>query len=363
MFSTIQLHRDTAANWTAVNPVLHSAEIGVETDTLKFKIGNGSSAWNALAYATSGSSGISILDTATVDLILAGTVLSANVLPAGVNHDALLNYVANKHIDHTGVTVTAGTGMTGGGNISSTITLNCAITQYTDALSRAAFSNTTTGLTYTSGTGVLSLTAGYVIPTTTQESNWGSAYSAMHTRSHSITSASDHTGNAAASGYMLQGDAGGLPVIATNTNAEVSAAVTASHAQGTDTGTTSNTFQIDSDSILGKFIFDVLTGAANKSMTFTNDALTGDRIITFQNDSGTVAFTAQLHTQGTDTTLGTMTEDIDMNNSYQVVNLQLPGAAGEAIRQTAIITETALEDAVNGKRMWDNDLKMFFFSE
>jgi hypothetical protein len=38
---------------------------------------------------------------------------------------------------------------------------------YTNARARAAISNTATGLTYTSGTGVLSLTSGYVIPETT----------------------------------------------------------------------------------------------------------------------------------------------------------------------------------------------------
>ena len=42
--------KDTAANWTAANPVLLSGEIGYETDTKKFKIGNGSTAWNSLAY-------------------------------------------------------------------------------------------------------------------------------------------------------------------------------------------------------------------------------------------------------------------------------------------------------------------------
>jgi len=47
---------------------------------------------------------------------------------------------------------------------------------YTDARARASFSETATGLTYTTATGVLSLTTGYVIPTSTQETNWGTAY-------------------------------------------------------------------------------------------------------------------------------------------------------------------------------------------
>lgn len=44
----IQLRRDTAANWTSANPVLRAGEVGIETDTLKFKIGNGSSTWTQI---------------------------------------------------------------------------------------------------------------------------------------------------------------------------------------------------------------------------------------------------------------------------------------------------------------------------
>lgn len=46
----IQLRRDSAANWTATNPTLAEGEIGIETDTLKMKIGNGVTAWNTLPY-------------------------------------------------------------------------------------------------------------------------------------------------------------------------------------------------------------------------------------------------------------------------------------------------------------------------
>ncbi len=46
------------------------------------------------------------------------------VLPAGVNHNALLNYVADQHVAHTGVTLTAGAGLTGGGDISANRTFD-----------------------------------------------------------------------------------------------------------------------------------------------------------------------------------------------------------------------------------------------
>ena len=51
MSAKIQVRRDTAANWTAANPTLLRGEIGFEYDTVKVKIGNGTSAWSALPYA------------------------------------------------------------------------------------------------------------------------------------------------------------------------------------------------------------------------------------------------------------------------------------------------------------------------
>ena len=48
----IQIRRDTAANWKSVNPILLSGEWALETDTKKMKIGDGSTAYNALPYST-----------------------------------------------------------------------------------------------------------------------------------------------------------------------------------------------------------------------------------------------------------------------------------------------------------------------
>ena len=58
MTSRLQNRRDTAANWTSNNPTLAAGEIGYETDTAKYKIGTGSTAWTSLAYAyTAGATG------------------------------------------------------------------------------------------------------------------------------------------------------------------------------------------------------------------------------------------------------------------------------------------------------------------
>lgn len=48
----IRLRRGTAAEWTAANPTLLLGEMGIETDTRKFKFGDGSAAWNSLLYAS-----------------------------------------------------------------------------------------------------------------------------------------------------------------------------------------------------------------------------------------------------------------------------------------------------------------------
>lgn len=50
MANKIQLRRGTAAEWTASNPLLSAGEVGFETDTGKFKIGDGVLYWSALNY-------------------------------------------------------------------------------------------------------------------------------------------------------------------------------------------------------------------------------------------------------------------------------------------------------------------------
>lgn len=47
-----QQRRGTAAQWTSANPILSAAEIGVEIDTNKFKIGDGTNRWADLVYFT-----------------------------------------------------------------------------------------------------------------------------------------------------------------------------------------------------------------------------------------------------------------------------------------------------------------------
>ncbi len=51
MTARLQNRRDTAANWTSNDPTLAQGELGLETDTMKWKMGDGATAWTSLTYA------------------------------------------------------------------------------------------------------------------------------------------------------------------------------------------------------------------------------------------------------------------------------------------------------------------------
>ena len=78
----IQLRRDTAAAWTSANPTLAQGELGLETDTAYYKIGDGATAWNSLAYG-------SIAGTLVDDSVTTSKILDANVTEAKLAANAV----------------------------------------------------------------------------------------------------------------------------------------------------------------------------------------------------------------------------------------------------------------------------------
>ena len=73
----IQFRRDTAANWTSANPTLAAGEMGLETDTTYYKIGNGSTAWTSLAYGTI--AGVPANNSITSAMIVDGTIVAGDI--------------------------------------------------------------------------------------------------------------------------------------------------------------------------------------------------------------------------------------------------------------------------------------------
>ena len=78
----IRLRRDTEANWTAENPILLAGEMGVETDTRRYKVGDGSTAWSSLSYYIEGVAvrgQISKMTDGTIDIVTQGVYVSTGL--------------------------------------------------------------------------------------------------------------------------------------------------------------------------------------------------------------------------------------------------------------------------------------------
>lgn len=87
MAQQIQIRRDTAANWTSNNPTLASGEMGKETDTNKYKWGDGTTAWNSLAYFTIDDASTTVKG--KVELAIASEVDTGTSAVLAVTPDAL----------------------------------------------------------------------------------------------------------------------------------------------------------------------------------------------------------------------------------------------------------------------------------
>lgn len=119
MSSKILLRRGTAAQWSSANPILGIGELGIETDTLKIKIGNGTSTWTQLtSYANVTPSQ---LTSEINNLINAApsTLDTLNELAAAINNDASFsttvnNLLTGKVSKSGGDTITASTSSTVG---------------------------------------------------------------------------------------------------------------------------------------------------------------------------------------------------------------------------------------------------------
>jgi len=87
----IQFRRDTSSNWTAENPVLAQGELGLETNTSRFKIGDGTTAWSSLAYIELPNTAVSVnLVDAKGDLLVGSADNTLSRVQVGANDTVLM---------------------------------------------------------------------------------------------------------------------------------------------------------------------------------------------------------------------------------------------------------------------------------
>jgi len=157
MTSVIQIKRGTASSWTSANTVLAAGEVGFETDTKKMKVGDGSTAWTSLTYTVTDGD---------ISGVTAGTGLSG-----GGNSGAV-----TLAIDSTVATLTGTQTLTNKTLTSPTITsasgvINNTLTTTTGDLIYASSANTPARLGIGSTSQVLTVSGG--VPTWTTPSSGG----------------------------------------------------------------------------------------------------------------------------------------------------------------------------------------------
>lgn len=107
-FIQFQLRRGLASEWTSVNPILASGEMGLETDTYKVKVGDGVLNWNDLPY------GIGYYDLQSVTVTGNTTNVAINITNSSVSSNSATG----------ALTVAGGAGIGGNLNVGNNFTVS-----------------------------------------------------------------------------------------------------------------------------------------------------------------------------------------------------------------------------------------------
>jgi len=166
----IQVRRGVAADWTSVNPILAAGEMGYETDTNKFKFGNGTGAWSTLSYGASDTPGVTeIAQDAINSALSVGTGLTktyndgSNTITVAINDEV---WATKAYVDsaNTGLASTADLTYIpfedrGVANGVASLDSNTQVptAQISDSSVRSRISASGNGIAYNSTTGALSL--------------------------------------------------------------------------------------------------------------------------------------------------------------------------------------------------------------
>jgi hypothetical protein len=151
--TVIKLRRDTTANWESVDPTLAAGEIAFDTTAMKFKVGDGTSAWTDLDYSSDPESVVAGLED-YADAAASAAQSAAEDYADGLasNYDAAgtaSSAVTAHNEDTTSVHGIADTTLlftTAGGTLTGYLTLHADPTQALHAATKEYVDNTASGI-------------------------------------------------------------------------------------------------------------------------------------------------------------------------------------------------------------------------
>ena len=284
-YKKILFRRDTSANWASANPVLSAGEIGLESNTNKIKLGNGSTRWNALSYfyGSLDTTGLDALSDVVITSVQNGDVLRWNGTawindPINLGDDTVGSFVQN---------LVAGTGVTLTNNSGEKATPTVAIGQAVETSSSVQFAAVTAPVVGNASTASALQTArtiqvsGDVSGSATFDGSQNITITSA-IQPNSVALGTDTTGDyvtslVAGTGVSLSNNSGesASPTIAIGQEVATSSSVTFAHVLGNVTGNltgnastaaalqTPRTISLTGD-VSGSVSFD---GANNVSMT------------------------------------------------------------------------------------------------
>jgi hypothetical protein len=305
----IQLRRDTAANWTSVNPVLKAGEFGIETDTLKVKVGNGTSTWTQISsylnitpaqLATTVTSVNAYTDTAVASLgntaantyvplsdvgnidgvaSLDGTgKIPDTEIPAGITRDTELSAAISTEVTNRNLAITNAISNLIDGAPAALDTLNELAAAINDDASYAATITTALGLKAPLASP--SLTGTPLAPTAAVDTNTTqiatTAFAKKEADDAEAAAATDATTKVAAEAALrVSGDAASVATAATDATTKANAAQAAAiAAAATDATTKADAAQAAAIAAAATAAGSALTSAIATEVTNRNTAIT-----------------------------------------------------------------------------------------
>jgi len=244
-----------------------------------------------------GLAGTGITATSGVLNVIGGTGITANAneittTDGDIVHDNLSGFVANEHIDHSGVTLTAGTGLSGGGTIAASRTFSVDSGSMSAYYSSSAFSKISGDILIAAG-GAATIQANSVALSTDTTGNYTAT----------ITAGTGLTSTGATSG---EGIAHSISVDASQTQITGIGTITTGVWNGTSIGTTYTDAKVTSIVAGSNISISGGTGAVTITGTDTNTTYTGGTNLTLAGTTFNVD-DAFLKNNANDETSGTIT--------------------------------------------------------